>query len=182
MKLTDTNVKNAKTYDTPKKLSGGDGLFLFIRPSGGKLWRLAYCFNGKQEVLSFGAYPAVSLKEAWRRKDRARELLASGTDPGQHKKEQKVAAAQAEQEARDSFECSENGLSIHEVSRRFGIASSTLHCWLHDINTAAPAQLAKHGKVVSDAEAQLSKLLRQKAQLCMECEILKKATALFVRE
>ncbi len=77
---------------------------------------------------------------------------------------------------------SESGLSIHEVSRRLGIASSTLHRWVHDINTAAPAQLAKHGKVVSDAEAQLSKLLRENAQLRMECEILKKATALFARE
>ena len=73
---------------------------------------------------------------------------------------------------------SESGLSIHEVSRRLGIASSTRHCWVHDINTAAPAQLAKHGKVVSDAEAQLSKLLRENAQLRMENEFLKKLDAL----
>ena len=111
------------------------------------------------------------LKKRGGGKDEVRKLLASGTDPDQHKKEQKIAAVQAEQEARDSFECSESGLSIHEVSRRLGIASSTRHCWVHDINTAAPAQLAKHGKVASDAEAQLSKLLCQKAQLRMECEI-----------
>lgn len=97
MKLTDINVKNARPRDKPQKMSDGDGLFLFISPAGGKLWRLAYRFNGKQKNLSFGAYPAVSLKGARRRKDEAKELLAMGIDPGEHKKEQKIAAAQAEQ-------------------------------------------------------------------------------------
>lgn len=89
---------------SPKKLTDGDGLFLYTSPAGGKLWRLAYRFNGKQKLLSFGPYPAVSLKEARRRKDEAKELLAAGIDPGEHKQQQKAAAIQAEQEARDTFE------------------------------------------------------------------------------
>jgi hypothetical protein len=41
---------------------------LHIAPTGGKLWRLAYRFNGKQKTLSFGKYPAVSLQEARKRR------------------------------------------------------------------------------------------------------------------
>lgn len=65
---------------------------------------MAYRFNGKQKLLGFGPYPAVSLKEARRRKDEAKELLAAGINPGEHKQQQKAAAIQAEQEARDVFE------------------------------------------------------------------------------
>ena len=78
MKLIETKVKKARPGEKPKKLTDGDGLFLFVSSSGGKLWRLAYRFNGKQELLSFGPYPAILLKEARGRKDEAKELLAAG--------------------------------------------------------------------------------------------------------
>jgi len=57
----------------------GGGLFLFISPAGGKLWRLAYRFGGKQKLLSFGSYPEVSLKRARTLRDEAREQIAAGT-------------------------------------------------------------------------------------------------------
>jgi hypothetical protein len=45
MPLTDTAIKNAK----PCKLADGGGLYLFIQPAGGKLWRLNYRFESKQK-------------------------------------------------------------------------------------------------------------------------------------
>ena len=63
MALSDTNIRNIKPGAKVQKLSDGGGLHLHISPSGGKLWRMAYRFNGKQKTLSFGAYPAVSLKD-----------------------------------------------------------------------------------------------------------------------
>lgn len=36
--------------------------------------------TGKQKLLAFGRYPEVSLKEARRRRDEAREALAAGED------------------------------------------------------------------------------------------------------
>ncbi len=68
MPLTDTNIRNAKATSKVQKLSDGEGLYLHIAPTGSKLWRMAYRFDGKQKTLSFGKYPAVSLQEARRRR------------------------------------------------------------------------------------------------------------------
>ena len=43
-------------------------------------------------MLSFGLYPAVSLKMARERREEAKTLLAQGIDPGQQKKQEKEAA------------------------------------------------------------------------------------------
>lgn len=92
MTLTDTICRNAKAGEKPKKLSDAGGLHLFISPAGGRLWRMAYRFDGKQKQLSFGAYPAVSLKDARSKRDEAKALLAAGIDPGSHRKQEKAAA------------------------------------------------------------------------------------------
>ncbi len=47
-----------------KKLSDGGGLYLFITPSGGALWRIKYRIDGKEKTYSIGSYPAVSLAAA----------------------------------------------------------------------------------------------------------------------
>ncbi len=82
--LTAVQVKNAKPQDKPYKLYDGGGLFLLITPAGGKLWRLKYRQeSGKEGLLSFGSYPAVSLEQARRKRDEAKQQKASGNDPGQ---------------------------------------------------------------------------------------------------
>ena len=81
MALTDTTCRNAKPGLKPQKLSDSGGVHLFVSPSGGRLWRMSYRFEGKQKQLSFGGYPAVSLRDARDRRDAAKALLASGTDP-----------------------------------------------------------------------------------------------------
>ena len=65
------------------KRSDGGGLHLLVSPTGGKLWRWAYRFDGKQKTLAFGAYPAVSLADARQKRESAKKLLASGVDPAQ---------------------------------------------------------------------------------------------------
>lgn len=47
-----------------KKLSDGGGLYLFITPAGGALWRIKYRIDGKEKIYSIGSYPAVSLAAA----------------------------------------------------------------------------------------------------------------------
>lgn len=81
MTLTDNACKNAKPSDAARKMSDGGGLYLFVTPSGSKLWRMNYRFEGKQKTLSFGAYPAVGLKDARAHRDKAKSVLASGRDP-----------------------------------------------------------------------------------------------------
>lgn len=80
--LSDAAVRNAKSYGKVQKLSDGGGLYLHVTATGSKLWRMAYRFKGKQKLLSFGAYPAISLKDARHRRDDARESLAKEIDPG----------------------------------------------------------------------------------------------------
>jgi integrase len=93
MPLTDTTIRQAKAGQSVVKLSDGGGLQLWIMPTGGKLWRLAYRFDGKQKKLAIGPYPAIGLADARKRRDEAKVLLASGIDPGQQKQAEKANKA-----------------------------------------------------------------------------------------
>lgn len=104
MKLSDTAIRNVKPTDRVQKISDGWGLHLHVSPAGSKLWRMYYRFGGKQKTLSFGAYPAVSLKDARQRRDEARKMLAAGIDPGEQKKQAKAAAAALAREQAATFE------------------------------------------------------------------------------
>lgn len=97
MKLTETKVKNAKPDLRPKRLADGRGLYLYIPPTGGKLWRSKYRYQGKEKLMSFGRYPDVSLALARKKHGEALELLASGIDPMEERKQQKVALKAATQ-------------------------------------------------------------------------------------
>jgi integrase len=101
-KLTDTFLRNIKPTGKVQKISDGGGLFIHVTATGspsagGMLWHMGYRFGGKQKLLSFGAYPAVSLKDARAKREKAKEQLAQGIDPGAHKQAVK-AAVKAETE------------------------------------------------------------------------------------
>ena len=64
MSLTDSAVRNARPQDKDTKLYDTGGLYLILKPSGSKLWRLKYRFAGLEKTLMLGTYPEVSLKEA----------------------------------------------------------------------------------------------------------------------
>lgn len=81
MPLMELEVKYAGKRQKPYKLSDGGGLHLLVQPNGSKLWRLKYRFGGKEKLLSFGKYPDVSLAVARQRREKARALLAEGSDP-----------------------------------------------------------------------------------------------------
>lgn len=91
MALTDTQIRKAKPDSKPRKLSDSGGLYLHVMPSGGKLWRWAYRFEGKQKLMALGSYPEVSLADARERHASARRLLASGIDPMAQRKAEKTA-------------------------------------------------------------------------------------------
>ena len=102
--LTDIQIKNAKPQTKPWKISDGGGLHVIVTPTGGKLWRLKYRIEGKEKLLSFGAWPDVSLKQARQRRDEARALVAEGIDPGEKRKQDKAEAAAQAHEAAATFE------------------------------------------------------------------------------
>ena len=91
MALTDTFVKNTKHTGRPAgdKFADGGGMYLLIN-AGGKYWRMDYRFAEKRKTLALGTYPEVSLLKARQRRDKARELLADGVDPGVVKQQEKA--------------------------------------------------------------------------------------------
>lgn len=90
--LTDTTIKNAKPREKQYKLYDEKGLYVLVRPTGGKLFQQKYRdAAGKEKTLSHGQYPDVSLKEAREKRDEARKQIANGVDPGAHKKALKTA-------------------------------------------------------------------------------------------
>lgn len=89
MPLKELEVKYATKRQRPYKLSDGDGLHLFVQPSGSKLWRLKYRFEGKEKLLSFGKYPVVTLAMAREKRLEAKRLLDQGKDPAEVKKQKK---------------------------------------------------------------------------------------------
>ena len=91
MKLNDTFLRSLKSTGAVQKHADGGGLYLYISATGGKLWRMDYRFAGKRKTLSFGAYPAVSLKDARVKREETKEQLAKGIDPGAHKQAVKAA-------------------------------------------------------------------------------------------
>jgi integrase len=96
MALTDIGIKalkhsGAKAGD---KHADGQSLFLLVNAAG-KYWRMSYRFDGKQKTLALGVYPAVSLLKARKKRDEAQVLIADKIDPGQAKREDKQARADA---------------------------------------------------------------------------------------
>jgi hypothetical protein len=61
----------------------------------GKYWRLNYRYASKQKTLALGVYPAVPLAAARETRDRARDLLVAGNDPGVEKQEAEKQAKRA---------------------------------------------------------------------------------------
>jgi len=90
LSLSFPKVDAAKPKPKEYKLSDGFGLHLLVTPSGGKLWRFQYRFAGKQKTLAFGSFPEISIAEARKRREDARQLVAKGIDPGEAKKDLKI--------------------------------------------------------------------------------------------
>lgn len=97
MALSDVKCRNARPASKLVKLSDGGALQLWVQPTGSRLWRLAYRFDGKQKLLALGGYPLVSLAEARQARDDAKRLLLAGIDPGKERSLRKADSA------KDSF-------------------------------------------------------------------------------
>ena len=95
MALSQLAIINAKPKDKPYLLLDGEGLHLLIYTSGSKLWRLRYRFGGKANMMSLGAFPAVSLKDAREKRGEIKKQIAAGINPSLRKKLDKISAASA---------------------------------------------------------------------------------------
>lgn len=95
MPLTDTAIKALKPKSSRYTVTDARGLVLEVFPAGGMLWHYRYRLNGKQERVTLGRYPALSLKLARGERDKRETMVALGQSPAQQKQLAKVAAADA---------------------------------------------------------------------------------------
>jgi integrase len=89
MKLTDTIIRNIKPSDKTQKHYDGHGLYLETQPyikNGSKRWRFRYRFARKEQLISLGLYPEVSLKKAREGREWARRLLQDNVNPSLQRK------------------------------------------------------------------------------------------------
>lgn len=101
--LTNAAVKAAGARSRAYKLCDERGLFLFVTPAGSKSWRMKYRYQRREQLLTFGLWPEISLAAARTRCDQVRGQLERGEDPRRGREESAAndSAATFESEARD---------------------------------------------------------------------------------
>lgn len=75
-KLTVMGVKNAK----PGKHGDGDGLLLWVKPSGARSWVLRVQHNGRRRDVGLGALSDLTLSEARDKAAQLRKQMRQGVD------------------------------------------------------------------------------------------------------
>jgi integrase len=106
-------IKAVADSGNSKVISDGGGLSLQVQTSGAGWWRLRYWIASRENRLSLGTYPEVTLAEARNRRLDARKLIAAGTDPADARKSGKAAVA-AKADAKRLAEAGLPGLGTFE--------------------------------------------------------------------
>ena len=103
--LNDIQCRNAKpgfnpvskksvNPSKPYKLPDGKGLYLEVKPSGVKAWRYRFRLSDKESVFAIGDYPAITLVEARKKREEARDLVKQGINPAHNRQLEKIKQGQ----------------------------------------------------------------------------------------
>lgn len=76
-RLTDLVIRQAG----PGRHADGEGLYLYVRPSGSRSWMQRLVVHGKRKDRGLGSYPLVSLADARRKAEEHRRVARGGGDP-----------------------------------------------------------------------------------------------------
>lgn len=115
---------------TPYKVTDSKGLYLLIQPNGSRYWRFRYRWAGKQNTLSCGVFPKVSLDEARAKRNEFRGILAQGIDPSEHLKAERLDQTNddSRQEAATRFLLDSDGALYFRLrTRRFVLTPPETH-------------------------------------------------------
>ncbi|MEO2217927.1 integrase arm-type DNA-binding domain-containing protein [Chromobacterium vaccinii] len=182
MPLTDAAIKSAKPREDGKhlKLTDGQGLSLWVMPTGAKYWRLKYRINGKEKLLALGVYPEVSLKAARLKRDDARKQIADGEDPAAMRKMDKVIKLAAAANTFEAIALEWHERESHEWSAAHServLAAMKTHIFPYigdrPINEIRPLELLEVlRKVESAGNIDTTKRLRQRCSAIFRLAIL----------
>lgn len=87
MALTDAKLKGLKPAEKQYMVSDGHGLSLNVFPTGKMTWIFKYRQDGKQEKVTLGRYPDLSLKDARSARADLATKVAKGKSPAKEKKQ-----------------------------------------------------------------------------------------------
>lgn len=99
--ITDSAARNAKPKEKAYRIKDEHGLYLEVRPSGMKSWRLRYYSNGKEGIMTLGEYPLLSCKEARLKRDEIHRKLMDGASPSEIAAPKQAAVPTFEEVARE---------------------------------------------------------------------------------
>ncbi|KUM01973.1 tyrosine-type recombinase/integrase [Chromobacterium subtsugae] len=182
MPLTDAAIKSAKPREDGKhlKLTDGQGLSLWVMPTGAKYWRLKYRINGKEKLLALGVYPEVSLKVARLKRDDARKQIADGEDPAAMRKMDKVIKLAAAANTFEAIALEWHERESHEWSAAHServLAAMKTHIFpyigdrpIHEIRPLELLEVLR--KVESAGNIDTTKRLRQRCSAVFRLAIL----------
>lgn len=103
MPISDTKARKAAPAEKPYRIPDGDGLYLDVRPSGKKYWRIRYFLHGKENLYTPGQYPQVTLKEARLQRDSVKHHAAQGVDPKVLQQEERDKTKRSQQDSFDAI-------------------------------------------------------------------------------
>lgn len=90
--MTVKQIEHEQPGEKNRKLWDEKGLYLLITPAGSRRWQFKYAFLGREKKIALGAFPEVTLKDARKKRDEARALLADGKDPSHERQIKKLTA------------------------------------------------------------------------------------------
>lgn len=93
--LNDIQCRKAKPRANPYKLTDSKGLYLEVKPNGVKAWRFRFKLSDKESVFAIGDYPAITLVDARKKRDEARDLVKQGINPAHNRQLEKIKIEQA---------------------------------------------------------------------------------------
>jgi len=140
-KLTDKKIngKEGRPRDKAFPLADGGGLFLEVLPTGSRVWRYSYGFDGKRTKATIGPYPLIGIKEARDRHDYMRRQLLDGINPARQKQIDKIEATAAKVQAQTFKDFAETWLTEQQNTITARTRKQTSRWLENDINPAIGA-------------------------------------------
>ena len=83
-KFTDNQIKNLKPKEKTYRITEGNGFYIRVTPQGKKAWLYRYHYAGKDQIITLGYYPTLTLSKARTDCQGLFDLWQSGVDPKAH--------------------------------------------------------------------------------------------------
>uniref|UniRef100_E6PQA2 Phage integrase n=1 Tax=mine drainage metagenome TaxID=410659 RepID=E6PQA2_9ZZZZ len=176
-KLTTAEVKNARApRDRDLWVNDGGGLWLHVRPSGGKAWRLRYTVAGKRRILDIGDALVKSLADARADATRYREQIDKGVDPiEQDRLDKEAERAEAERQrqehdARLTFSAAASKWCEFQLSARKDKGAEAMRALKKDVlNILGDRELrgVRKGDLMMCLDAIVARGARRQANICL---------------